>query len=107
MIRKLTFIVKKFNKKDGGEFFKATIKGQYVPLLEAEENEYYTLRLHTLAKEGKKSESVSCPSHEGVYELAYESRKDIWIDSREDMKDKHILHVRTNKVMFVEPLLKK
>ena len=40
-MKKIKVYVKKFTTKDGREFYKATCKGQYLPLLEADEEEFY------------------------------------------------------------------
>ena len=106
-MKKLLVVVNKYNTKEGKSFFKMTIKGKYIPLLEAEENQYYTIRLHTPKDEKGESESKKIPEKEGFYEVGYDSRKDLWIDTREDMLSKYILHVRSEKILFTEPLLKK
>ena len=106
-MKKLLVVVNKYSKKDGTPFYKMSIKGKYIPLIEAEEDQYYTIRLHTPLNDKGESESKKIPEKEGFHEVGYNSRKDIWIDTREDMLSKYVLHVRASKIIFTEPLLKK
>ena len=101
---KLSIVVRKHEKKEGGNFYKATAKGKYIPLVEVQDDVFYTIKLHTPKNEKGVSEPIKLPEKTGFYELAIPSRKDIWLDQREDMLGKNIVHVRTTKVLFVEAL---
>ena len=101
---KLSIVVRKHNKKDGSNFYKATAKGKYIPLVEVQDDVFYTIKLHTPKDEKGVSEVRRIPEKAGFYELAIPSRKDIWLDQREEMLGKNIVHVRCSKVLFVEAL---
>ena len=101
---KLSIVVRKHNKKDGSNFYKATAKGKYIPLVEVQYDVFYNIKLHTPKDEKGVSEVRRIPEKSGFYELAIPSRKDIWLDQREEMLGKNIVHVRCSKVLFVEAL---
>lgn len=102
-MRKITIVVRKFNKSKGGSFYKATCKGKFLNLIEANDDVYYNIRLHKLLEDGT-TEPLEIPQREGFYDVALESRKDIWLDTREEMLGKDVCHIKTKKILFVEPL---
>ena len=100
---KLTIVVKKFETKAGKAFYKATAKGKYIPSVEVDDNTYYTIKLHSPLVNGK-SEPKECPQKEGFYEVGIPSKKDLWLDKREDMIGKNVFHIRASKIIFVDNL---
>lgn len=89
-LKVITIRVKEFkNSKSGASFFKGSIKGKYIPLVLAEEEEYYEVKV--VGYEFEK---------EGTYQIAYELNN-IWIDSRANFKDKHILRIKAKRVLQV------
>lgn len=101
---KLSIVVNKHNKKDGGVFYKAVAKGRYLPLVEVENDSYYVLKLHTPKNEKGVSEPLKTPEKAGFYDVAVPSKQDIWLDQRKEMAGKNIVHIRVSKIVFVEPL---
>ena len=101
---KVSVVVRKHIKKEGGEFYKATAKGKFLPLVELDDNTFYTIRFHTLKDEKGKSEPVKTPERTGIYEIAVPSHKDIWLDQREEMLGKNVVHIRSNKIIWLEPI---
>ena len=89
------FIVRKFNKKAGGTFSKAEIKGQFLPLATAQDEVYYQVKFV--------SKTVEMPTENGIYEVSYQEG-DLWIDNRPEYVNKHILRVRPYKCVFTKPL---
>lgn len=88
-MNKITVFAKEFEGKTG-KFVKVSIKGKYLPLIEANEEEFYTVKL--IGGEITKA---------GQYDLGYESRKDLWIDSRPENADKNIVRIRVKKVLYI------
>lgn len=91
----IKFIVREFETKKGVAFSKADIKGKYLPLAAAEDEVYYTIRFV-----GK---NVEMPTKAGVYEVAF-NEGDMWIDSRVEYAEKHILRIKAVKCVFNKPL---
>lgn len=87
-MKKIKVYVKKFTTKDGREFYKATCKGQYLPLLEADEEEFYNIV----------DINKRIPQREGAYLVGYNDN-DLWLDTREEMISKNIVRVRSAKVV--------
>lgn len=99
MLKSIKFILKNYKSKDGREFSKATCKGEYLPLALAETDVYYTIKFT--------SKSLSpMPSNEGVYEVSFDENG-IWIDSRIEQSEKHIVRINAKKVVFSKPLEKR
>ena len=93
----IKFIVREFETKKGVPFTKADVKGKFLPLAVAEDEVYYTVRFV-----GK---SVEMPTKAGVYEVAFEDGG-MWIDSRAEYADKHILRIKAVKCVFTKHLPK-
>lgn len=96
-MQSIKFIVREFETKKGAAFTKADVKGKFIPLAVAEDEVYYTIRFV-----GK---TVEMPTKAGVYEVAYNDG-DMWIDSRPEYADKHILRIKAVKCLFSKPLPK-
>lgn len=96
-MQSIKFIVKKYDKKTGGTFAKAQIKGKFVPLATAEDEVYYNVKFV--------SKNVALPTEEGIYEVSY-AENDLWIDNRPEMIEKHILRIKPYKCVFNKPLPK-
>ena len=93
----IKFIVREFETKKGVPFTKADVKGKFIPLAVAEDEVYYLVKFT-----GK---AVEMPSKAGVYEVAFQDG-DMWIDSRPEYADKHILRIKAVKCVFVKHLPK-
>ena len=87
---KITVYSKEFEGKNG-KFVKVTCKGKYLPLIECDPEEYYNVRVHG---------DFSIKS-EGIWDVAYEKRGDIWLDRRPEAKDKKLVHVNATKVLKI------
>lgn len=87
---KITAFAKEFNGKNG-KFLTVTCKGQYLPLIECDEDTYYTIRIHGEVK----------ITSEGEWDIGYETRRDIWLDTRPEAKDKNLVHVNAKKVLKI------
>ena len=94
----IKFIVRKYERKDGGSFIKCSVAGKFVPLALADENTNYRL---AFVKTGAAQE----PQYEGVYEAAFESG-DLWVDTRPEYQEKNILRIKAHRVVFTKPLPK-
>lgn len=92
-MKAIKIIIKNYDLKKGGNFTKATIKGKFLPLVLAEEETYYQVRF--IGKD--------LPKEEGVYQVSYEEN-DLWIDTRPEFVDKHIVRVRPVRVLFDKKL---
>lgn len=95
MLKTLTFLVKKFEKKAGGSFVKAEVKGKFVNLATSEDDIYYRVQFV--------GNTCELPKEEGVYTVSYEEGN-MWIDQRPEYADKHILRVKAFKCVFTKPL---
>lgn len=96
-MQSIKFVVRVFDKKAGGKFSKAEVKGKFLPLATAEDEVYYTVKFA-----GKTCE---LPTAEGIYEVSY-NEGELWIDNRPEYVEKHILRVRPYKCVFNKPLPK-
>lgn len=95
MLKTFKFIVRKFEKKTGGTFTKAEVKGKFINLATTEDEVYYTVKFV--------SKSVELPNEEGIYEVSY-TDGDLWVDQRPEYAEKHILRVKPFKCVFSKPL---
>ena len=95
-MQKVKIIAKTFNKKAGGTFTKLTIKGQFVPDVLAEDEVQYQVKFTA------KSE-VKEPVLSGIYEVAYNDGE-LWIDTRAENIEKHIVRITARKVKFFKAL---
>lgn len=93
---KITVFLEVKESKDGVSFVSPVIKGKYLPLIEADQDAYYSVRL---VKAGDVKEF---PLRNGIYDLGYENRGDIWIDQRTDKN--HILRIKCKKYVRVGDL---
>ena len=98
MRKSIKIIVRAYDKKAGGKFVKLTIGGKYLPLATAEDEVQYAVRF---------SSKSTCkePTEEGIYEVAYEEGG-LWIDTRPENADKHIVRINALKVVFDKALPK-
>ena len=96
-MKSIKFIVREFETEKGVAFSKADVKGKFINLAVAEDEVYYTVRFV-----GK---AVEMPTKAGIYEVAFKDG-DMWIDSRAEYADKHILRIRAVKCVFSKPLPK-
>ena len=96
MRQSIKVIVRNYEKKTGGKFTKISIGGKFLPLATAEDDVNYQVKFtsKSLCKE---------PTQEGVYEVAYEEGN-LWIDRRDDNKDKFIVRINAVKVVFSKAL---
>lgn len=90
MLKTLKFYINEHKTKEGKLFTKATIKGEFLPTASAEPEAYYTIKFT--------SKGVQLPQASGFYEVAYES-KGLWIDSRSDYAEKHIVRINAVRVV--------
>ena len=95
-MRTIKIIVRSYEKKAGGTFTKLSCKGKFLPLALAEDDINYQVKFTS------KSECKE-PTAEGIYEVAYYDNE-LWIDTRPEQADKHILRVTAHKVVFSKPL---
>lgn len=98
MKKSIKIIVRAYDKKAGGKFVKLSVGGKFLPLATAEDEVNYTVRFssHSTCKE---------PTEEGIYEVAYEEGG-LWIDTRPENAEKHIVRINACKVVFDKPLPK-
>ena len=94
MLKSFKFILRNYKRKDGGEFAKATCKGQFLPFATAETEVNYNIHF-------TKSALSPLPSKEGIYEVSYEEGG-AWIDTR--ALEKHIVRVNAVRVVYSKPL---
>jgi hypothetical protein len=99
MLKSFKIIAKKYVAKNGNEFMKLSCKGQFLPVVTAQLEEYYTIKFtkNSLAKE---------PVNDGVYSIAYEEGK-CWIDDRPENYGKNIVRVEVQRIQFEKPLTAK
>lgn len=97
-MKSINILVKNYKTKEGKEFTLAKCKGQYLPFATAEVEENYTIKF---ANGGA---VLAYPSREGIYEIAYNDDKSIWIDKRPEMLEKHICRVKVERIRFKEAL---
>ena len=95
MIQSIKFIVREFETQKGVSFSKADVKGKFLPLATAADEVYYTVRFV-----GK---NVEMPTKAGVYEVAF-NEGDMWIDTRPEYAEKHILRVKAIKCVYSKAL---
>lgn len=95
MKKVIKMIVKQYTTKEGRSFVKATAKGKYLPLVLAEEDVNYTIKFV----------NGTLPSHEGIYEVAFEEGR-MWIDTRPEYIEKNIVRVEPYKCVFSKYLPK-
>lgn len=94
MLKTLKIICRVHKRKDGGEFTSLSCKGEYLPLVLAELDTYYTIKF---TKNSKAPE----PAKEGIYQISFDE-KGMWIDNR--YQDKHIVRVNVERIIFDKPL---
>lgn len=92
---KIKVFVNKHTTEEGVEFFTANAGGTYLPLADALEGVNYTIRPTS------KSAMSEYWHEEGVYEIGYQTSKDIWIDKREDFIEKHIVRINAARIVRV------
>lgn len=85
-------MVREYLTKDGRKFTKATCKGQYLPLVTAEVEKYYTIQF-------SKSSLAPMPQKEGLWDVAFED-DGIWLDTRPEFASKDIVRVNATRVVF-------
>lgn len=98
MLKSLKVIAKEYHRKDGGTFMKLSCKGEFLPLVTAEVDKYYTIKFAKGSLTGE-------PTKEGVYSIAY-NEGDLWLDNRIENIDKNIARVRVQRIRFEKPLTK-
>ena len=98
-MKSIKFILRNYTTKDGIPFSVASCKGQYLPLALASVEETYKIKFTAKSL-------CPMPTKEGIYEVAFEDNG-IWIDSRPEFEDKHIVHINAVKVVFSKKLEKK
>lgn len=98
MLKSFKFIAREYKTKNNTTFMKLTCKGEFLPLVTAEVDKYYTIKFasKSLAKE---------PAKEGIYSVAYEEGG-LWLDTRIENFDKNIARVNAIKIQFEKPLTK-
>lgn len=97
-MEKLTVIVRNYETKDGRTFTKISVGGKFLPDVLAEDEVSYRVQFL------KKSPAEE-PKADGIYDIAY-NEGDLWIDSRPEYAEKHIVRVLAQKVRFSKPLPK-
>jgi len=96
-MKTIKFVVNEFTTKEGVSFSKATIKGKFLPLALAEEETYYNVRFVG---------NVKIPTKKGIYEVSYNDNG-LWIDSRKDFIEKHIVRINAVRCVFADSLKSK
>lgn len=94
-MKTLKFVLKNYTTKDGRTFAKASCLGKYLPTAKAQEDIYYTIKFV--------GGSCPAPTKDGIYEMAFED-KCLWIDTRAEYIDKHIVRVKATRIIFDKPL---
>lgn len=97
-MEKLTIIVRNYETKDGRTFTKLSVGGKFLPDVLAEDNVSYRVSFN-------KNSQAEEPKAEGIYEVAY-NEGDLWIDTRPEYAEKHIVRIVAQKVRFSKPLPK-
>lgn len=97
-MKKNSIIVRNYQTKDGRTFTKLSIGGKFLPDVLAEDDVSYRV-------EFSKKSAAEEPKEEGIYEVAY-NEGDLWIDSRPEYTEKHIVRIVAQKVRFSKPLPK-
>ena len=97
-MQKIKIIVRKFEKKAGGTFTKLSIGGKFIPDVLAEDDTQYQVKFTSKS-------ACKEPTEEGIYEVAY-LENEMWIDTRPEMAEKHILRITAQKVKFYKALPK-
>ena len=95
-MKSIKFVVREYEAKDGRKFAKASCKGQYLPLVMAEVEKYYTVKF-------TKSSLAPLPQKEGIYEVSFED-DGIWIDNRAEFVAKDIVRINAVRVVFSKNL---
>ena len=95
-MEKLVCIVRNYETKDGRTFTKISVGGKFLPFVLAEDGVSYRVSFN------KKSPAQE-PKEDGIYEIAY-NEGDLWIDSRPEYAEKHIVRITAQKVRFSKPL---
>lgn len=84
-------VTKHLNKQTKVEFFKASCKGKFIPLVRGIDNDtYYNIKFV----------GQDLPKKEGLYEVGCED-KDMWLDTRDEYIDKHIVRIKPTKYVYV------
>ena len=96
-MKKIKLFVRTYKTKDGREFSKISILGKYLPLVDAKDDTWYTVKFTGEVKE---------PTKEGQYIVGYE-KNGLWIDSREEQLKKNIVRIRAVRVVFDDKLPEK
>ena len=89
---KITVFAKEFDGKNG-KFLKVSCKGKYLPLIECNDEEYYNVRIQGDLQNAIKSS--------GEWDIAFETRHDIWLDKRPEAVEKNLVHVKAIKVLKI------
>lgn len=97
-MKSIKVIVREYTTKEGKKFITASCKGRYLPFATAEVDTRYTIKF---ANGGAIN---SLPNKEGIYEIAYNDDKSIWIDKRPEVAPKHIVRVKVERILFKENL---
>lgn len=97
-MEKLSVIVRNYETKDGRTFTKISVGGKFLPDVLAEDEVSYRVSFN------KKSPAEE-PKNDGIYEVAY-NEGDLWIDTRPEFIEKHIVRIVAQKVRFSKPLPK-
>ena len=97
-MEKLTIIVRNYETKDGRTFTKLSVGGKFLPDVLAEDSITYRVSFN-------KNSQAEEPKVEGIYEVAY-NEGELWIDSRPEYAEKHIVRIVAQKVRFSKPLPK-
>lgn len=96
-MKSIKFIVRGYqNKETGNTFYKATCKGQYLPIVMCEVDKHYNIKFS--------SKSLApLPQKEGIWEVAFDD-DGIWLDTRAGYEDKDIVRINAKRVVFSKNL---
>ncbi|MBO7731969.1 MAG: hypothetical protein J6S67_05435 [Methanobrevibacter sp.] len=97
-MKKIKFICRNYQTKDGRTFTKLSVKGKFLNDILADDEANYRVRF-------TKNSQCQEPKDDGIYEIAFNDGE-LWIDTRPEYADKFIVHVVAQKVKFSKPLPK-
>ena len=97
-MEKISLIVRNYQTKDGRTFTKLSVGGKFLPDVLAEDDISYRVSF-------SKKSAAEEPKEDGIYEVAY-NEGDLWIDTRPEYAEKHIVRIVAQKVRFSKPLPK-
>lgn len=97
-MEKISLIVRNYETKDGRTFTKLSVGGKFLPSVLAEDSVSYRVSFN-------KNSPAQEPKEEGIYEVAF-NEGDLWIDTRPEYAEKHIVRIVAQKVRFSKPLPK-